>query len=39
LSVDSYRDDPLYPRLVRSVELLLARGEVVTPVLFHPPRS
>jgi len=32
LSVDSYRDDPLYPRLVRSVELLLARGEVVTPV-------
>ncbi len=32
VSVDSYRDDPLYPRIVRAVEPLLARGKVVAPV-------
>lgn len=32
LNVDNYRDDPLYPRVARAVDLLLARGEVVTPV-------
>ena len=32
VSVDSYRDDVLYPRIVRAVEPLLARGKVVAPV-------
>ena len=32
VSVDTYRDDPLYPRIVRAVERLLARGKVVAPV-------
>ena len=32
VSVDGYRDDSLYPRIVRAVEPLLARGKVVTPV-------
>ena len=32
VSVDSYRGDPLYPRIVRAVEPLLARGKVVAPV-------
>src|SRR5262245_43216714 len=32
VSVDSYRDDSLYPRIVRAAELLLARGKVVAPV-------
>lgn len=32
VSVDSYRGDPLYPRIVRAVEVLLARGKVATPV-------
>ena len=30
--VDSYREDPLYPRIVRAVEGLLARGKAVAPV-------
>jgi hypothetical protein len=30
--VDEYREDPLYPRIVRAVEPLLARGKVVAPV-------
>jgi hypothetical protein len=32
LTVDNYRDDPLYPRIVRAVEPLLVRGKVVAPV-------
>ena len=32
MSVDKYHEDPLYPRIVRAVEPLLARGKVVTPV-------
>jgi hypothetical protein len=32
VSVDTFRDDPLYPRIVRAVERLLARGKVVAPV-------
>lgn len=32
ISVDSYRDDPLYPRIVHAVEPLLARGKFVAPV-------
>jgi hypothetical protein len=32
VSVESYRDAPLYPRIVRAVEPLLARGKVVAPV-------
>ena len=32
VSVDSYRDDSLYPRIVRAVEPILARGKVVAPV-------
>lgn len=32
LTVDNYRDDPLYPRIVRAVAPLLARGKVVAPV-------
>ncbi|HAK96345.1 MAG TPA: hypothetical protein DCM87_15470 [Planctomycetes bacterium] len=32
VSVESYRGDPLYPRIVRAVEALLARGKVVAPV-------
>ena len=32
VSVDGYRDDPLYPRIVRAVEPILARGKVVAPV-------
>ena len=32
VSVDHYRDDPLYPRIVQAVEPLLARGKVVAPV-------
>jgi len=31
-SVTSYRSDSLYPRIVRAVQRLLARGEVVAPV-------
>jgi len=30
--VDTYRDDPLYPRIARAVEAILERGKVVTPV-------
>ena len=30
--VDTYRDDPLYPRIVRAVAKQLARGKVVAPV-------
>ncbi len=32
VSVDSYRGDPLSPRIVRAVGLLLERGKVVAPV-------
>jgi hypothetical protein len=32
VSVDQYREDPLYPRIVRAVGPLLARGKVVAPV-------
>lgn len=32
LTADNYHDDPLYPRIVRAVEALLARGKVVAPV-------
>ena len=32
VSVDTFRDDPLYPRIARAVERLLARGKVVAPV-------
>jgi hypothetical protein len=32
VSVDSYRDDSLYPRIVRAVEPILARGKVVAPL-------
>jgi len=32
VSVESYRNDPLYPRIVRTVAAILARGKVVAPV-------
>jgi hypothetical protein len=32
VSVDTFRDDPMYPRVARSVDKLLARGKVVAPV-------
>jgi len=32
VSIATYRDDPLYPRVVRSVESILARSRVVAPV-------
>ena len=32
ISVDTFRDDPLHPRIARAVEKLLARGKVVAPV-------
>lgn len=32
VSVDTFRDDPLYPRIARAVERVLARGKVVAPV-------
>jgi len=32
VSVDSFRDDPMYPKIVRVVAAILARGKVVTPV-------
>jgi len=32
VSVTSYRDDKLYPRVAQAVEALLARGKVVAPV-------
>jgi hypothetical protein len=32
VTVESYRNDPLYPRIARAVESILARGEVVAPV-------
>jgi hypothetical protein len=31
-TVDNYRDDPLYPRIVRAVAPLLVHGKVVAPV-------
>jgi hypothetical protein len=31
-SVDTFRDDPLYPRIARAVERILAHGNVVAPV-------
>jgi len=43
MSFDSYRHDPLYPRIARAVEPLLQCGKVVRPVdvlvgmgLLHP---
>lgn len=30
--VETYADDPLYPRIVRAVDAILARGKVVAPV-------
>lgn len=30
--VDTYREDPLYPRIVRAVAAILQRGKVVAPV-------
>ena len=32
ISVDTYRDDKLYPRIVKAARTLLARGKVVAPV-------
>lgn len=32
MSVDRYRDDPLYPQIVRAIEPILSRGKVVAPV-------
>jgi hypothetical protein len=32
ITVDTYRDDPLYPRVTRAVEEILRHGKVVTPV-------
>lgn len=32
IGVDGYRDDKLYPRIVRAVAAILARGKVVAPV-------
>ena len=32
VSVDTYRDDKLYPRVVKAARTLLARGKVVAPV-------
>jgi hypothetical protein len=32
VSVATYRDDPLYPRIERAVAAILATGKVVTPV-------
>ena len=32
ISVATYRDDPLYPRIERAVAAILATGKVVTPV-------
>lgn len=32
VGIHSYRDDPLYPRIVRAVAVLLARHPVVAPV-------
>ncbi|MCU0663712.1 MAG: hypothetical protein MUC50_15455 [Myxococcota bacterium] len=32
VSVEGYKNDPLYPRVVRAVTPLLARGKVVAPV-------
>ncbi len=32
VSVDTFRDDPLYPRIARAAEQRLARGKVVAPV-------
>lgn len=32
VSVETYRDDPLYPRIVGAVRAILARGKVVAPV-------
>jgi hypothetical protein len=31
-TVETYPDDPLYPRIVRAVDAALARGKVVAPV-------
>lgn len=32
VTVENYRDDPYYPRIVRAVEAILATGEVVAPI-------
>ena len=31
-SIETFRDDPLYPRIARATEQILARGKVVAPV-------
>ena len=32
VGLDNYREDPLYPRIVRATDVLLGRGKVVAPV-------
>ncbi len=32
VSADTFRDDPLHPRIARAVEKLLARGKIMAPV-------
>ncbi len=32
VSVDTFRDDPLYPRIARAAEQILARGKIVAPI-------
>jgi hypothetical protein len=32
VNVENYRDDKYYPRIVRAVESILAKGDVVTPI-------
>ena len=32
VSVDTFREDPLYPRIARAAEQILARGNVVAPI-------
>jgi len=32
VTVDTFRKDPLYPRIARAMEQILARGKVVAPV-------
>ena len=45
VSVATYRNDPLYPRIARAVAAILEKGKIVTPVevligmnLFTPER-
>jgi hypothetical protein len=32
ISVENYRDDKYYPKIVRAVEAILAKGDVVSPI-------